>query len=192
MHKSDTDKIIHTQLIIARMGEKELMNWWNTDIAYELGGADFLKRLLGNTLAPLAAGEGILKAAQLKDQQSIKAMPNFNNREQQTYSLFSPEPEIAVAIHERLRHFKRYPEDIPEEISQILDPKKDWQVEELADLIATNSTNDFTGTSFGKEIEKKLGEGITELMSQLASLVATNEKGNYVLSYYSCPNGNGL
>ena len=46
MRKSDTDKIIHTQLIIARMGEKELMNWLNTDIAYELGGADFLKRLL--------------------------------------------------------------------------------------------------------------------------------------------------
>jgi len=180
MRKSDTDKIIYTQLIIARMGEKELMNWWNTDIAYELGGADFLKRLLGDTLAPLAAGEGILKAAQLKESQSIKDIPN----KQQVYSLFSPEPEINVAINERLRHFKRYPEDIPEEISQILDPKKDWQYEELVALLSTESANNYTGTSFGKEIKKNPGDGMTELMSKLASLVSTNEKGNYVLSYY--------
>jgi hypothetical protein len=43
---SDIYKILYTQLIIARMGEKELMSWWNTDIAHEMGGADFLGRLV--------------------------------------------------------------------------------------------------------------------------------------------------
>ena len=87
MQKSDIDKIIHTQLIIARMGEKELMNWWNVDIAFELGGADFLKRLLGDTMAPLAAGEGVLRAAHLKESQLIDEMPDNQN----VYSLFRPD-----------------------------------------------------------------------------------------------------
>ncbi len=63
MRTSDTDKILYIQLIIARMGEKELRNWWNTDMAYEGGGGDFLQRLLGDTLAPLAAAEGIVKGS---------------------------------------------------------------------------------------------------------------------------------
>jgi hypothetical protein len=54
MRKFDIDKILHTQLIIARMGEKELMNWWNTDIAYKMGGADFLKRLRRYPCAPFS------------------------------------------------------------------------------------------------------------------------------------------
>ncbi len=57
MQPNDLDKIFYTQLVIARLGEKELMNWWNTDVAYKLGGAAFLRRLLGKTIAPLAAGE---------------------------------------------------------------------------------------------------------------------------------------
>jgi hypothetical protein len=180
MKKSDIDKILYTQLIIARMGEKELMNWWNTDIAYNLGGADFLKRLLGDTLAPLAAGEGILKAAQLKDSQHIANIPNSD----EVFTLFNPEPEINIAIKERLRHFKRYPEDTPEEIVQILDPNKDWDKEQLGELVSTNEDAEYTGTSFGKEIEKTAGFSIVDVMKNLASIIKTNEKGNYVLSYY--------
>jgi hypothetical protein len=180
MRKCDIDKILYTQLIIARMGEKELMNWWNTDIAFNLGGADFLKRLLGDTLAPLSAGEGILKAAQLKDAQFIKNMPNS----QEVFTLFNPEPEINIAIKERLRHFKRYPEDIPKDIAQILDPDKNWGIEELGDLISINESAECTGTSFGKEIERTVGLGIVDMMNNLASSIKTNEKSNYVLSYY--------
>ncbi len=180
MNKSDIDKILYTQLIIARMGEKELMNWWNTDIAYEMGGADFLGRLLGATLAPLSAGEGILKAAQLKDSQLISEIPE----NQEVYTLFRPEPEVNIAIEDRLRHFKRYPEDLPEEISQILDHKKDWTSQELADLISPEKPPEFTGTSFGREIEKTAGLGMPDIMKSLASILKTNEKGSYVLSYY--------
>jgi len=180
MRASDIDKILHTQLVIARMGEKELMNWWNTDIAFNLGGADFLKRLLGDTLAPLAAGEGILKAAQLKDSQQIDKMPNSD----EVFTLFKPEPEINLAIKERLRHFKRYPEDTPEDVVNILDPAKDWQQEELSELISTSESAEFTGTSFGKEIDKTVGLSIVDVMNNLASIVKMNNKGSYVLSYY--------
>ena len=180
MKRIDIDKILHTQLIIARMGEKELMNWWNTDMAYEMGGADFLKRLLGDILAPLSAGEGILKAAYLKESLLISEMPD----NQKVYTLFRPEPEVDVGIEERLRYFKRYPEDLPVEIAQILDPKKDWTSNELADLILPEKSSESIGSSFGREIEKTVGQGITDLMINIASILKTNEKGRYVLSYY--------
>lgn len=180
MRKSDTDKILYTQLIIARMGEKELMNWWNTDIAYEGSGGDFLQRLLGDTLAPLAAAEGILKAARLKEVQLIEEMPDNQN----VYTLFRPEAQVEIALKERLRYFKRYPESLPEEISQILDPKKDWQPDALANLIQPENRPEFTGSSFGKEIQKKTGLGITDIMTSLAAIARTNEKGRYVLPYY--------
>jgi len=180
MRKFDIDNIIKTQLIIGRMGEKELMNWWNTDIAYEMGGADFLKRLLGDTLALLASGEAILKAAHLKESQLINKFPG----NQTVFSLFRPEPEVDVAIEDRLRHFKRYPEDLPEEIAHILDPKKDWTSKDLANLISTDTAFKPTGSSFGKEISKTIGLGIADLMTRLASIIKTNEKNRYVLCYY--------
>ena len=180
MRKSDIDKILYTQLIIARMGEKELMNWWNTDMAYEMGGADFLKRLLGDTLAPLSAGEGILKAAHLKESQLINEMPD----NQKVYTLFRPEPEVDVGIEERLRYFKRYPEDLPNEIAQILDPKKDWTSNELADLIVPEKSPESTESSFGRKIEKTVGLAMSDVITNMASIVKTNEKGRYVLSFY--------
>ena len=180
MRKADIDRILYMQLIIARMGEKELMNWWNTDIAYEMGGADFLKRLLGDTLAPISAGEGILRAAYLKEAQLISEMPD----NQKVYSLFRPEPEVDVAIEERLRYFKRYPESLPEELSQILDPKKDWKTNELSDLIKLEKSPESIGSSFGREIVKSVGLGMSDVMATMASIVKTNEKGRYVLSYY--------
>jgi len=114
-------KILYLQLVIARLGEKELMNWWNTDIVYEIGGADFLKRLLGDTIAPISAAEGVLKAAYLKESQIINQIPD----NQKVYSLFCPELEVDIAIEKQIRYFKSYPENIPEKISKILDPKKE-------------------------------------------------------------------
>ncbi|MBF0258411.1 MAG: BREX-6 system BrxE protein [Desulfamplus sp.] len=180
MRRADIDKILYTQLIIARMGEKELMNWWNTDIAYEMGGADFLKRLLGDTLAPLSAGEGILKAARLKESQLINDMPDNQN----VYTLFRPEPDVDIAVEERLRYFKRYPETLPEEIAQILDPKKDWRPDQLADLIEPEKDPESTGSSFGKEVQKTVGLGMADIIINMASIVKKNEKGRYVLCYY--------
>lgn len=180
MRNTDINKILYTQLIIARLGEKELMNWWNTDIAYEMGGADFLGRLLGITMAPLAAGEGILRAAYLREMQIIKEMPNNDT----VCTLFRPEPEVAIGIEERYRHFKRYPESLSDDITEILDPQKDWSSNQLAELIGSDFSPESKGTSFGKEIVKPEGVGIGDIMASMASMIKSNEQGRYVLVYY--------
>jgi hypothetical protein len=59
MDTTALDSILLLQVAVARLGETELMGWWDTDIAYKLGGAYFLQRLVGPRLAPLAAGEGV-------------------------------------------------------------------------------------------------------------------------------------
>lgn len=180
MKNNDINKILYTQLIIARMGEKELMNWWNTDIAHEMGGADFLGRLLGKTMALLSAGEGILRAAHLKEMQTINEMPNNDT----ICTLFRPEPEVDIEVEERYRHFKRYPESLPDDIAEILDPKKDWSSHQLAELIRSDFSPESKGTSFGMEIDKPENLGVTEIMAMMASILKANEKGQYVLVYY--------
>ena len=180
MRNNDIDKILYNQLIIARMGEKELMNWWNTDIGHEMGGADFLERLLGKVMAPLSAGEGILRAAYLKEMQTINEMPDNDN----VCTLFRPEPEAAIGIEERYRHFKRYPESLPETIAEILDPKKDWSSDQLAELIRSDLSPESKGTSFGIELDKPEGIGVAEITTAIASIIQSNEKGRYVLAYY--------
>ena len=104
---------------------------------------------------------------------------------QKVYTLFRPEPEVDIAIEERLRHFKRYPEDLPEEISQILAPKKDWAAQELADLISTEKSPEFIGTSFGREIEKTVGLGISDVMISLASLCSSTMPQGKAASLFS-------
>ncbi len=180
MNPSDTDKILHMQLAVARMGEKELMNWWNTDIAYEMGGADFLKRLLGDTLAPLASAEGLLKAAALKESQLIQDMPDQENAR----TLFLPEPEAAIAAEDRIRYFKRYPDSLPENIARLLDPKTEWTAEALAALIPSGKSPEYAGSSFGREIERPPGAGIIDIMANLAAMAAGNDKSRYILAYY--------
>ncbi len=131
MNQQDLDDILYYQLIIARLGEKELMNWWNTDIAFELGGSAFLNDLLGETMAPISAAEGLLEAARLKEQSLFKDIPSSVT----PVSLFLPEPQIQILLKERVRHFKRYPEDLPGNISDILNSKTDFTIQDLKNLV---------------------------------------------------------
>ena len=180
VQQNDLDKIFYIQLVIARLGEKELMNWWNTDAVYKLGGAAFLQRLLGKTIAPLAAGEAILEAARLKESSLISEIPD----NKQVFSLFKPEPKLYTALNERMRHFKRYPDDIPAEIVSILDPGKDWTSGDLVDLINVPDVLQSSGTSFGRLFEKSPGQSMNGIMLTLASGITASEKGNYTLCYY--------
>jgi len=188
VQQDDLDKIFYTQLVIARLGEKELMNWWNTDVAYKLGGAVFLRRLLGKTIAPLAAGEAILEAARLKESSLISEIPE----NKQVFSLFKPEPSLSTALKERMRHFKRYPDDIPDEIVSILDPEKDWTSGDLIDLINVPDSLKSSGTSFGRLFEKFPGQNMTDTLNSIMLILASgiiahgksSEKGKYTLCYY--------
>ena len=103
MEMTALDSLLLLQLTVARLGEKELLGWWNTDIVYKLGGADFLNRLVGSTFAPLAAGEAVLMAARMKEEQGLAAIPG-----ESAYTLFCPEPRLRSELTHRFRHFKTY------------------------------------------------------------------------------------
>ena len=179
MNQATIDQILYVQLIIARLGEKELHNWWNTDIAYEMGGSDFLKRLVGEKLAPLSAGEGILQAAYLKEQSIQNQIPGGS-----CFSLFCPQSNLDIALKERYRRLKRYPDDISDEIRTILDPKTEWRASDLAALLSDLSVPDFQGTSFGKLIEIEAHWDQFDTIKALASVILRNEKGRYIMPYF--------
>ena len=184
MNSQELDVILYNQLIVARLGEKELMNWWNTDISYELGGFAFLKDLLGETMAPLAAAEAILEAAKLKEQALLKDIPASTN----PISLFVPESQVQVLLSERMRHFKRYPEDVPENISNIMNSKTDFSIQDLKGLIVNSIIADFSETSFGKMLLNVDSISAKERSLILAEGAADNDKNQYTLNYYSGAN----
>jgi len=183
------DRILFLQLVAARLGEKELLSWWNTDIAYKFGGADFLGRLVGKEIAPLAAGEGILLAARMKEDERIGGIPGERAR-----SLFCPETTMRNELSRRFHHFKRYPEDIPPEIASILDTGTEWTVETLRALLASSAEGVATaieGTAFGREVSCASGAFADEFeaMHSLAARYADLEKGKFVLHYCRASHG---
>jgi len=178
-HHADLDEILLLQLNVARLGEKELMNWWNTDIAYQHGGSDFLTRLVGAAFAPLAAGEGILLAARLEEEPLLASA-----RDEHLCSLFLPEPALRTALAERYRHFKTYPDDLPEALRAILDPTKDFKAPELLARLESTSKSEFQGTSFGRLVTIAPGASPKATMRALASTYTMADKGRYVMPYY--------
>jgi len=181
MNLNDIDQILLYQLTVARLGEKELNNWWNTDMTYEVGGATFLQDLLGKTMAPLAAGEGILEAARLKDVSLLEALPQGVSH----FSLFQPEPGIQTALKERMRHFKRYPEDVPDPIREILDPRVNFTPEQLKGRVPAGAPLEKGGTSFGYEVPGAPGNPEPGFFQSLAAALMECEKSRYILHYYT-------
>lgn len=172
------DSILAIQLTIARLGEKELMNWWNTDIAYTLGGADFLIRLCGPRMAPLAAGEAILLAASTVEETIMMTMPG------KAYSLFHPEPALRTALSRRFRHFKTYPEELPPSLAEILDPEREWSIPELFARLQSPLRAVFRGTSFGRELTLDKAIGELETIQALASTFSPEDRGVYTMPYF--------
>lgn len=178
------DHILHLQLAVARLGERELEAWWNTDIAYKLGGAGFLERIAGPEMAPFAAGEGVLLTARLHEEallESIHGNPCF--------SLFCPPLPLRNELIRRYHHFKRYPEDTPDEIRAILDKNTEWSADALRSLIRKltgGNPTDWEGTSFGREIVGPTGGTFASeeaMMNALAAVYLALDKGLYILPY---------
>jgi hypothetical protein len=182
------DHILHLQLAVARLGERELETWWNTDIAYKLGGAGFLERIAGPEMAPFAAGEGVLLAARLHEESILESIPG-----NPCFSLFCPPLPLRNELIRRYHHFKRYPEDTPDEIRAILDVSTDWTVDALRALIQKATGNispACEGTSFGREITAVAAgvggtsDNLESMMNELAAAYLALGKGKYVLPYF--------
>lgn len=179
MIQQELDDILYLQLIVARLGEKEMMNWWNTDIVFKLGGSAFLHNLLGEIIAPLSAGEAIIEAAKRKEQSLLKDFPSTSV----PFSLFVPEPQVQIALKERMRHFKQYPEDLPEKISNILNSRTDFSIQNLKDLILNPEKFEFSDTSFGKKLLKTDRLSVKERLLMLVAGIVSNKKNQYTLYY---------
>jgi hypothetical protein len=185
------DHLLYLQLAVARLGERELQGWWNTDIAYKLGGAGFLERITSPLMAPYSAGAGVLLAARLLEESLLESIPG-----NPAYSLFSPPLPLRNELTRRYQHFKRYPEDTPEEIRAILDINTDWTAAMLRDLIKQETggiTPEYEGTSFGREIAAASGAtgagesgaaGLEPTMNALAAVYLALEKGKFALPYF--------
>jgi len=183
------DEVLICQLAIARLGERELRGWWSTDIVHQLGGSDFLRRLVGDTLAPLAAGEGVLLAAKARETQLLGDMPVSG-----VHSLFLPEPALGRALSQRYRHFKDYPDSVPAQIHNLLEPGQDWDDSALVNLVwgdkprgKTDEANLVQTTRFGLEVVTESlpdTSGYGVLTRIMAQCVSRAEKGHYVPAYY--------
>ena len=138
-----------------------------------------MKRLVGEKLAPLSAGEAILQAAYLKELAIHNQIPGGG-----CFSLFCPEPKLDIPLKDRYRHLKRYPDDTPEEIREILDPKKEWTAADLSALLGEVAIPTAQGTSFGRLIEISAGWDETDTFKALAAVVLQNEKGKYAMGYF--------
>lgn len=172
------DQILTLQLTVARLGEKDLMHWWNLDVAQELGGADFLTRLVGATMAPLAVAEALMTVASAKERALLAKMPS------QSHSLFSPPVALLGALRDRFRHYKRYPEDVPASVHQILDARKSFSKEDLQKLLQSPTVAKTQGTSFGIELLVDPNWDALQCAQALCNEIAKGPRGDYPFAYY--------
>lgn len=175
------DEILKIQLLIARLGEKESMNWWNLDISFEEGGADFLTRLVGDThpnLPALSIADGLLLACNQYEENLIAQSG------QSLASLFSPEPELLFSLKERLRYFKKYPDTLPDTLIQVLDSSKEWTTSDVQELLAIDSLPSFEGTTVGCKVPIDSGIGVLDSIKSLTSVILGFPKGQYSLAYF--------
>lgn len=53
------DTILAVQIAVARLGEKPIHFWWNSDIADVDGGADLLQRMVGAEMALVLLSQAV-------------------------------------------------------------------------------------------------------------------------------------
>lgn len=194
MIDSELDQILALQIAVARLGERPLRFWWNSDIADIDGGADLLVRLVGKESAPLSVIQALLQVAKQTEERLCAAVPS-----PLAYSLFCPEPTLRRALHNRIQHFKSYPDELPESFHVLL--SQDYGESNLLSAITNaESINLSTGSSvggfqtedtvFGVELKFFNPMVTPEAVSPvkyatiLAAVAASSPKGAYTLPYY--------
>jgi hypothetical protein len=181
--ESQLDQILALQIAVARLGEKPFRFWWNSDVADVDGGADLLTRLVGQTMSPLSVIEGVLLAAKQTEERLLAAIPA-----PPAYSLFCPEPALRRALKNRIRHFKNYPEELPDRLRWLV--STECGSDDLLATIGAAARGDLEiqKTSFGVALQMgpSSGEPLepTRLAAALASIAADCPRGGYSLPYY--------
>jgi len=200
---NDLDTILAVQIAVARLGEKPFRFWWNSDIADVDGGADLLGRMVGAEMTPLAVADGLLLTARRAEARFLAEIPA-----PQAYSFFLPEPALRVALQRRLRHFKTYPDDLPQQIASLLTdtPSADDLVAAVERSTGAIDAAEVTEeqTRFGIEVIMPAGTGnnaadrassardtavldtaaVLSTITSLTRVALRSPRGAYTLGYY--------
>lgn len=179
------DSILALHIAVARLGERPFRFWWNSDIVDIDGGTDLLSRLVSPDMAPISAIEGVLLVAKRAEEQRLAAIPTSASR---AYSLFCPEPRVRKALRQRFRHFKTYPDELPSQLTGLVDNV--LSEDELVGMIAGATHSNPVSvqeeqTSFG--IELQVGGHLPDpehLAAVLGSVAVRSPRGAYTLPYY--------
>jgi hypothetical protein len=190
VHVRDLDTILTLQIAVARLGEKPMRFWWNSDIADADGGADLLHRLVGPEMAPLSIVEGVLLSASRTEERLLARIPA-----PPAYSLFCLEPKLRIALRRRARHLKSYPDEVPSEIRTLVDGGMSSEGATAEDLVGVVEAADQGGavsvseeqTSFGTELKLDAVPGEDRALAlavALARVAIRAPRGDYTLPYY--------
>lgn len=173
------DEILVLQLQIARAGEKERLSWWRVDATDALGGGDFYQRLLGNA-SRLAAAETALAGAKARE---ALLFQERGIAEDTVFTLFHPPFALAVALRERWQHFKSYSEELPPDLSHLLDHELSFAKGEFEAWLQELPRPSFERSTLGRRMRGVWPENDLEQMQSLAALLLPLEE-KYPLPYY--------
>ena len=160
------DKILELQIKVARAGEVERLEWWNIDATDSAGGGDFFKRFVGSA-SELSAVEVVLKGAELFEAQKAEDAPSIGALN----SLFNPVCELKIKLHERLSHYKHYPDALPADLKTLLGHDLEFDKSAFVEELEAYPRPSFERTPVGRKVRGQLSTDSLEAMQQLASLL---------------------
>ena len=188
LSSEDLDSILWMRFLVARLGEAPCFAWWDKSLdATDFdGGGSFFQKLVPDEnlkIGYISAIEAVIESARSLE---LKKSKLANNQDIQL-SIFHCPPEIESDLNDRIFHLKRFPSEIPEYISKILDSKagKEMLVEELKSVIKKNEKPKSEGTTIGLKILEKFdlrNFSISQYYS-LASLIELKQ-GEWIFPYY--------
>jgi len=173
------DKILELQIKIARAGEKERLSWWNVDATDINGGGDLFKRIVGR-LSEMSAVEIALVGARLLEKEKIKnAGITFD-----TISIFNLGTQLTIQLERRWDQLKINPDQIPEEIEELLDHSTPFDKAKFQAELETFNRPSFEKSALGRMVRGQLSEDPLERVQQLASLLIPFEEKTYPFPYF--------
>lgn len=176
--KQTLDDILALQILVAKAGETERLNWWRIDATDEAGGGDFFQRLVGS-LSPMASTEAALKGAAAKE---LEIMQNASI-DHEMVSLFHLPGELQIQVQERWGFYKKHPEQLPEALQQLI--AHDWTFESSAfeATLAGIDKPSYERSPLGRKVRGSQPTDPIDLVKNLAAVLLPLDT-TYPLPYY--------
>jgi len=180
------DKILAIQLTVAWAGEGQCepkrLGWWQTDLIDDLGGGDFLQRLLPKTHA-WASLEAVREAARRADAKARGKMANPDA----VRSIYFLGFELDEQLSDRLAALKRAGASSGKKPSEALELplelSADFDRARLAEILTSQGPEKFRKEPTGRKLAGPPPEEPNELVRRLAAALVPLID-DYPLPYY--------